>query len=545
MRSTAASVGSAQTFAVEILHVIPWLAPRYGGPVTFVPQAAHALAERGHHVEIVTTNADGRDVLDVPTGRTVDWAGASAVFHVLNQPRRYVTSWSMLADLLDRASDFDLLHIHYLYRFHGLAAAYAARSRKIPYVLQAHGSLDPWHRGNKRRAKDLYHAVIEDPIIRGAGAMLCTSRREELAIRALGYSVPTCVIPIGISSEELRAPGTPDFDDANSRSVDAQLVTFLGRISAKKGVALLVEFIRGTAAVFPRAHLVIAGPDEEGIAHDLLPVIRDAGLADRISFPGALGGPRKRSLLQQSACFVLPSADESFGIAVAEAMAVGCPVVVSSEVAIEDVVRSSGAGMVVDRDPIAIAAAVAEILNNPTSAAAMGAAGRLVVDERFSWPIVAARMEAFYNSVLSSRRQMPVTAEGVGRQGCATKRESEASLRCPQCHGGIAHAGDATWSCSTCGWLGREEGGIPILLVHTERSVHDELDHGHGDSHKESQSDHFDRPGEEIFRLSGRMGPRGSTIVAGVQAASRHWPDPAAFARCLGVDGMRRVGDGR
>ena len=479
---------------------MPWLAPRYGGPVMFVPELSHALAERGHHVEIVTTNADGRNVLDVPTGRTVDWAGASAVFHGLSQPRRYVTSWSMLADLLNRAPAFDLLHIHYLYRFHGLAAAYVARSRMIPYVVQAHGSLDPWHRRNKGRAKDLYHAVIEDRIFQGAGAMLCTSRREELAVRALGYSVPTFVIPIGIAADELRVPGIPAFDSGSALDVDAQIVTFLGRISAKKGVPLLVDAFRSTAAAFPRAHLVIAGPDEEGIARDLLPLISEAGLVNRISFPGVLGGSRKRSLLQQSACFVLPSADESFGIAVAEAMAVGCPVVVSSEVAIEDVVRASGAGLVVNRDPIPIAAAVAEILNDPARAARMGAAGRRVVDEQFSWPIVAARMETFYVSVLSSRRPMPAGTQTVGSQSLTNKRETEVALRCPQCRGGLERdAVNATWSCAACGWLGREDGGIPILLVHPERATQDELDHDHVDAHKGFQAAHFDRPGEERF----------------------------------------------
>ena len=407
----------------------------------------------------------------------------------------------MLGDLLDRASDFDLLHIHYLYRFHGLAAATAARSRRIPYVVQAHGSLDPWHRNHERHAKDLYHAVVEDQIIGGADALLCTSRREDLAIRALGYSVPTSVIPIGIAADELRAPGIPALDGANAIGSDAQLITFLGRISAKKGVPLLIDAFRSTAAAFPRAHLVIAGPDEEGIARDLLISIRNAGLAHRISFTGVLGVSRKRSLLQQSACFVLPSADESFGIAVAEAMAVGCPVVVSPEVAIEDMVRSSGAGLVADRDPVAIAEAVALILQDPATAARMGAAGRRLIDEQLAWPIVAERMEAFYDSVLRSRRQMRAFAQTAGPQCLIEKRESGVVFRCPQCRGSIkSDAANAAWLCAACGWRGREEGGIPILLVHPERAAHDELDHpDHVDAHKDSQAAHFDRLGEARF----------------------------------------------
>ena len=274
--------GAGAGALVRILHVIPWLARRYGGPAILVPQVCVVLSERGHHVEIVTTNVDRPGVLDVPTKRLIDWAGAAATFHPLSTPRRYVTTWSMLADLWRRGSTFDIVHIHYLYRFPGLAAAVVARSQGVPYVLQAHGSLDPWHRRRRRRAKDLYHALIEDPIIRGASAMICTSPREESFIRDRGYTVPTWVIPIGVDADDLRNVGASDFAKATGIGADARVVTFLGRISAKKGVSLLLESFRNVAAAFPGAHLVIAGPDDEGIGRDLIPIVAEAGLADRV-----------------------------------------------------------------------------------------------------------------------------------------------------------------------------------------------------------------------------------------------------------------------
>ena len=75
-------------------------------------------------------------------------------------------------------------------------------------------------------------------------------------------------------------------------SDDAQVVTFLGRISAKKGVPLLVESFRIIAMAFPRAHLVIAGPDDEGIGRKLMPMVADVGLADRITFLESWAGAR-------------------------------------------------------------------------------------------------------------------------------------------------------------------------------------------------------------------------------------------------------------
>ncbi len=489
---------------VRVLHVIPWLAPRFGGPAILVPQASVAMAERGHHVEIVTTNADRSGVLEIETGRVIDWAGAAATFHPLSKPRRYATSWAMLADLQQRVSTFDVVHIHYLYRFHGLAAAIAARSHGVPYIIQPHGSLDPWHRRQKRWAKDLYHAVIEDSIIRGAVAMLCTSTREERSIRHLGYTLPTWVIPIGIDSNELRAPGAAGFCETQGIDGDARVVTFLGRISEKKGVPLLLEAFQRTATAFSRAHLVVAGPDDEGIGRGLMPMIAEAGLADRVSFVGVVDTPAKRALLQRSEVFVLASADESFGIAVAEAMAVGCPVVVSPDVAIEDVVRASGAGFVVARDPSAIADAVATILGDPGHADAMGEAGRRAVDERFSWPMIAEQTEEMYHAVVGARRRQ-AGMSGFGRLPACPATEGRAPrLACPLCRAALRRLNDpdARWFCAACKWTGLTTSGIPVLLPQPAMAEHDELDHHHSLGHKVTQSAHFDRPGDEAFEIT-------------------------------------------
>jgi glycosyltransferase involved in cell wall biosynthesis/SAM-dependent methyltransferase len=489
---------------VRVLHVIPWLSPRYGGPAILVPQASVALAERGHRVEIATTNANRPGVLEVETGREIEWGGAAATFHPLSRPRSYATSWSMLVDLHRRVSTFDIVHIHYLYRFHGLAAASAARSQGVPYIIQAHGSLDPWHRRQKRWAKDLYHAVIEDSIIRGAAAMLCTSAREERSIRRLGYIIPGWVIPIGIDANELRASGASDFCETRGIDGDAQVVTFLGRISEKKGVPLLVEAFKKTAVAFSRAHLVVAGPDDEGIGRDLVPMIAKAGLADRVSFVGVVDGPAKRTLLQRSEVFVLASADESFGIAVAEAMAVGCPVVVSPEVAIEDVVRASRAGLVAARDSSAIADAVAAILGDPARAAAMGEAGRRAVDERFSWPMVAEQTEAMYEAVVDARRRQ-AGAWGVRPLPASPAAGGRAlKLACPLCRAALPGpmVPDARWLCAACGWTGATTSGIPVLLAQPATAEQDELDHRHSCGHKLAQAAHFDRSGEEAFEIA-------------------------------------------
>lgn len=521
---------------MRILYVIPWLAERYGGPAILVPQAAVALTKRGHDVEIFTTTADGRGVLDVPTGDVIDWAGAAVTFHPLSLPRWYATSWPLLSSLRRRMSTFDIVHIHYLYRFHGLAAAVVARAKGIPYVIQAHGSLDPRYRGQKRRAKDVYHALVEDRIIARASSILSTSERERSFVRGLGVGVPTWVIPIGVDTEELRLPGTPQILEAAGIRPDSRVVTFLGRVAAKKGVALLVDSFRRIAESIPLAHLVVAGPDDDGIGSDLAARIAGTDLAGRISFVGSVSGPAKRALLQRSDVFVLPSESESFGIAVAEAMAVGCPVVVSPQVAIADVVHSSGAGIVAERDSAAVAEAVRTILMDPTRAKAMGEAGTRAVDARFAWPVVAEQMESMYEAVVAAiPRPRPSAAPAASR----TTVPSQPAYVCPRCHGSLTASGEE-WRCA-CGWRSSAVAGVPILLADATLAEHDELDHHQLPSHKSDQAAHFDRADHEAFETERpHRSPRlyrfllGEKFRRAVGPIRPHLPGASALTVCGG-----------
>jgi len=102
---------------------------------------------------------------------------------------------------------------------------------------------------------------------------------------------------------------------------------------------------------------------------------------------------------------VLPSYSENFGNVVLEAMAVGCPVVVTPEVGAAEIVRESGAGEVVDGDPSVLGPALARLLADRAGRLAMGERGRRVVRERYTWPAVAERMEEVYREILSGRSE--------------------------------------------------------------------------------------------------------------------------------------------
>jgi glycosyltransferase involved in cell wall biosynthesis len=119
----------------------------------------------------------------------------------------------------------------------------------------------------------------------------------------------------------------------------------------------------------------------------------------RIRFIGMVSDDHKWALYENAAVFVLPSYSENFGNVVAEAMAMGCPVVVTPQVGLASLVRESGAGVVVDGDPKILAEAIRALLHDAARRRLMGERGRFTARQRLSWTSVAEQMESLYQGL--------------------------------------------------------------------------------------------------------------------------------------------------
>jgi glycosyltransferase involved in cell wall biosynthesis len=123
---------------------------------------------------------------------------------------------------------------------------------------------------------------------------------------------------------------------------------FLGRIHPKKGCDLLLEALAKAAR--PGLQLVIAGPDETGWGAELKTQAGQLGIAKRITWTGMLRGDAKWGAFYASQAFILPSHQENFGIAVADALACGTIPLISDKVNIAPDVDGDGAGLVESDD---------------------------------------------------------------------------------------------------------------------------------------------------------------------------------------------------
>ena len=333
--------------------------------------------------------------------------GVNVWYFPSSRLRRLYWSPQMARALSTEAAHFDLLHLHSVFLWPTWSAARAAHRLGIPYVLSPRGMLvkdlvrrkSPW----RKRA---WIALIERNNLARATAIHVTSAIEAAELARFGLPLPRVItIPNGIALPE-STPARKASEDVEALARERMLILFLGRIHWKKGLDRLIPAMTSV----PEACLAIVGNDEEGLLPELDALAERHGVRARVRFlPRVVERWDRDRLMAAAKVFALPSYSENFGNTVLEALAVGCPVLVTPDVGAADVVSESGGGRVVDGDPAIFGGALKELLDDPARAE-IGARGRRFVAERFAWASVARDMERAYLSL---------AAAGVGEMGIA------------------------------------------------------------------------------------------------------------------------------
>jgi glycosyltransferase involved in cell wall biosynthesis len=253
--------------------------------------------------------------------------------------------------------------------------------------------LEPWARSHKKWKKDIAWAFYQRRDLACANAIHATAATEAKNLARLNLGVPVHTIPNGVDIPELPAP------ELVGREGPQRIALFLGRLYPVKGLPLL---IKAWNRVRPKGwRLVLAGPDEAGHKAELETLIRDTGLSEKISFTGPLAGAAKSKCLAGANLFVLPSYSESFGMAVAEALAHGLPVLTTNSTP-WPMLRERGCGWTVDATVDGIEEGLSQATSQDSkSLEAMGAKGRAWVASEFGWERVAKQFVAVYQETLA------------------------------------------------------------------------------------------------------------------------------------------------
>lgn len=326
---------------MKILRCIRSLDPAHGGPLESVTQSTRVLQSRGHEVEIVSLDAPGAHPFPAPV-------------HALGPVRgSYGYSARYVPWLKENRARFDAVVVHGLWQYPSFGAWRALHGTTTPYFVFPHGMLDPWFNRTyplKHLKKLLYWPWGEYRVLRDAAAVLFTSEAERRLARESFrlYRAKEVVVNYGTAAPEVDwAAAQEEFFVKFPALRGQKFFLFLGRLHEKKGVDLLLEAFRSLGE--NRGQLVIAGPCADDIyLHRLRELARDLP----VNFTGMLHGDLKWGALRAADAFALPSHQENFGIAIAEALACGTPVLISDQVNIWREVVEDGGGFA-DEDTLA------------------------------------------------------------------------------------------------------------------------------------------------------------------------------------------------
>jgi glycosyltransferase involved in cell wall biosynthesis len=384
---------------MRVLHVIPSLSVKDGGPSLALPVMAHALSQRGIGVTIATTDDDGRGKRQAVALRQRPDDQRIHYIYFRKNTEFYKFSFQLTRWLLKHVTDFEVVHIHALFSYSSVVAGFVARSRQIPYIIRPLGVLNQWGMKNRRRIlKRLSLRWIELPILRSASAIQYTSQAEQLEA-SLAHpaiaSLPSAVIPLAIEAVNPSAESAgffTKFPEASGRPI----VLFLSRLDPKKGLELLLEAFARVRSSVDRSLLVIAGEGTAGYTASLRARADALNLNRDIVWAGFLSGDEKTAAFAAASIFVLPSFSENFGIAALEALAAGVPVILSDQVALSDEIRDADAGLVAPCEAEPLAEKIITLLLDPELRQRFGRNSRRLVQERFSMEAVGRALKDLY-----------------------------------------------------------------------------------------------------------------------------------------------------
>jgi glycosyltransferase involved in cell wall biosynthesis len=296
----------------------------------------------------------------------------------------------------------DVVHIHGVWEEIQHQAARIARAQRKPYIFTPHGMLDPWSLSQSRYKKLIYLAVRLKRDLDQAAAIHFTDETERDVVAPLAIKAPAIVERLIIDLSDFQPlPPRGRFRSKFAKELgERPFVLFMSRIHHKKGLDLLVPAFAKSASRH-NAALVIAGPDIAGYQSQVQQMASDAGIVDRVLFPGMIYGKDRAAAMVDADVFALTSYQENFGVVVIEALAAGTPVIISDQVAIHRQITEAQVGEVVPTNVDRIADTLKRWLTDRSLREATSSRASDFVAKNFDRLAQAHRWIEHYSRVIS------------------------------------------------------------------------------------------------------------------------------------------------
>ncbi len=368
-----------------------------GGTTDLLYKLARAQAQRGHDVTIYT----GDHRLDPGLIRSIPDVRVRVFRSYLNPS--FCLMPGLIHTVRQELQRFDVIHLHVYRTFQNIVLHRYATRYRVPYVLDAHGSLDRFVR--KRQVKAGYDWLFGRRIIKDATRLIGETEMGVREYAAWGGD-PARVVRISppFPLEDFAGLPEPGAFRRRFNLNGYKLVMFLGRIHWIKGIDLLAEAFALLAQRRADATLVIVGPDD-GYRGNLEALIDQLGIRDRVLFTGFQSGRDKLEALVDADVVVQTSRYEQGAWAPIEAVLCGTPIIVSDNSGAGEDVRRMDAGYLVKfGDPEDLRGRIEQVLTHPEEGRAKAQAAKRYVEENLSMARCVDQYERLYEDCRSECR---------------------------------------------------------------------------------------------------------------------------------------------
>lgn len=358
---------------MKVVHFIAGIDKKEGGTSEYMRLLGSELK---NHIEVIVATGVSANPIDIK-GVKIKFFETSVLrwFSMLKEFRSFLV-----------AEKPDIVHINGIWSPENWGFQKKAQELGIKVILSPHGMLEPWIIDQNSWKKKLGLFFYQRKAVETAKYLHTTAEMEALNIQYLGFKTPIHIIPNGIDLNDIKGV---------KKNYGTKKIIFLSRIHPKKGIELLLEAWRNSNT--EGWLLEIAGNGDENYIANLSQSAQDL---KNVNFVGAKYGQEKWDFLKSGDVMILPTHSENFGIVVAEALAIGVPVITTQGTPWEDL-EIHECGWWISLSVLNLQKMIAKVINTPANELeSMGKKGRRLVTEKYEIRSVASKMNELYKKTL-------------------------------------------------------------------------------------------------------------------------------------------------
>ena len=375
---------------MKILQTPVRFYPFTGGVENYVYYLSRELVKSGNQVKVVCANEP-----DIESKQRVEGIEVERLPYMGKIANTNITT-GLPGALSD--GDYDIIHTHIPTPWSADWSAFYSNSKKKPLVVTYHN--DIVGQGLASLVARIYNSVGLNYVLKTAAKIIITQPGYLQSSSYLAkYRDKIEVIPNGVDVEKFQ----PKQASGNEDKSTIFFLSVLDEFHKYKGLEYLLKALKIVKNKIPDVKLIVGG---KGVLLDhYQEMAASLGLKDNVEFAGFIPDEEIADYYSQASVFVLPSISslqEGFGIVALEALACQTPVVTTDIVGVAHDLKQIKGGIVIPpRDTHKLADAITQILSDAQMQKEMGQRGRKLVQEKYTWKVVASSMEKVYKEILA------------------------------------------------------------------------------------------------------------------------------------------------